>query len=279
MKKFLLILFICLLLPVSVSAETNYLEGFSWEKGLSAKVEVDGLNVKSTDISVSYSSPYLDLMPAFKRAIGDDAQITMRLSFKIRGDFEKEPSSKINFIIRSITSPKQAREWLNYHKAERPCSPAFFPDNGTNNIMKSISSELPNRQLTDAWQSFEIDITATREQIFCPVTPAWYFCVDGLSVEKGIKAIYFEDVTLTKLKSIAVTPFVPIAKPIVEETTPTPKATPTPTPTPLPTPDWLDQPIVDDMSSMVNDVVRYIVNIIIAIGLLSLILFKMIMKK
>ena len=275
MKKFLILLFIFMLLPFSVSAsKVNYTqtENLSWLGGLACSFEATKDYVKFTNITTSYSSPYFDILPAFIKAIGNKNQVTLEITIKIKADFKAEnTASKFHLNIRAFTDAKNAEIWRNHHKTEDCCRPTFFQSSGSN-----VSYTLPSssKRLENNWNSYTFLVTASEEQINCPVTPNWYLCFDGLEPNL-LKAIYVESVvislyTQTPSPTQKVTAHTPrpmrTISPIVAIATPTPTVSPSPTPSP--TPDWLNQPAVEDMSSISKDVARYTFNIIIAIGIL-----------
>ena len=278
MKKFFVILFILLFVPLSVSAETNYAKSLSWRNGLECSYKTDGLDVKFTNISYSFSSPYLDIRPAFQEAIGDKNEVTLILSMEIRADFKEGDESTFRLLLR-CGKTQNANEWREYHQNNPACKVPFFDNYETSNIMKTIDEE--PRLLTSRWQTVTTEITATKEQTACPMSPTWYFCIDGLNMEVPTEAIEIRNLTLTeKQADKSVFNVIRTARPI-KTVTPNPTATPASTPTamPTPTPNWLNQPIVWDMGAMTGITVFLTLIIIIVIGILYIVLTVKARKK
>lgn len=275
MKKFFIFLIlICLsITPIFVTAETD----LNWENGLATVKDVDGTSATFTNITQSYSSGFLDIMPAVKKLIGSNEAITITVSGMIKAEYESpDGESSCRPAIRNRIGFENAQSWydklylLNLNGAE-----PFFSVYGTN-----IARYFPEYTfyLKRDWAEFSLSFNANRNQIYCPVSSQWFFCFDSFDLKNPIKSISVKDVTITATVIENATP-VPTV-PATATPVPTPRAIrkpqaivkstpmPTPTPSPTPTPNWLNQPVVWDMSAMTAIVLSSTNLIVVSTGIL-----------
>lgn len=292
MKRFLIVFFVIILAvaPINAYAATNYAEGLSWERGLCAQALSTGLDVEFRGISTSFNSAFLDILPAMKKAIGNNASVTVALSAKIKAVFSEAGAESVcRPALRAHIGIKDPQAWTEQYKKTLHGDAPFFTSNSSNVMTGIGKATIP---LKESWSSFTFEISATRNQIYSSMTPNWYLCFDGIKLETPIGAIFIKDLTITLKNSSNTTP-APTPRP-----TPTPNSTPTknpaqipqtlpmrtattinsviptkaPTPKPSPTPvsGWKDQPLMEDMTKMVNSSVKVSVWVLAIMGIIYL---------
>lgn len=282
MRKFtvLILIFIFALLPLSVSAETNYAKGLGWTKGLACRVTTKDGVTEFTNLAYSYSSGYFDIMPALKKAVDGKDQITVVFSGQLKATFKNEDikDSKINSLIRASTSIKDPENWTKEYEKTLNGKEPFFKD-VTSNALHGLGR---NIVLKSDWTEFSVEFSVYKEQIYSSLTPNWFFCFDGIDIN-NVSSISVKNIKLT-VKSDAQakkTPPVPTKRPNINVITPAPTPTPTPSPTitPMATPNWKEQPIMNDMGGVVKSTIKISVAIIVVVGIIYLVTTFAVKKK
>lgn len=277
MKKFLIPFFALLLvlLPCRANAvqNTNYLEGLSWSHGIASTVTAsNGLSVTATNITKSFSSPVLDIAPAIKQCFYDSSmpsRITVKISGKLKIDFEdnKEATTSLRFAIRAKTSLVNSEEWkLQYENILNGDTP-FFKVFGTN-VYASISDAY---SVSTKWTEFSENVTVTKNNAFCELTPEWLFCVDGIKLDTPIINMHFTDMRLELISATDVS----------NTPTPTPNLptsmliqTPKPTASPRPLEEtkelFYNQPLLKDINTIISWAWKSAVVIIVISGFFAI---------
>ena len=298
MKKILILFFaiILILVPMSVSAApTNYAEGLNWQKGLCAQILANGLDVEMRGITSSFNSAFIDILPAMKKALGNNNAVTVTISAKIKAVFsEAGAESHCRPALRAHIGIKDPQTWTNLYKQTLNGDNPFFTSE-TSNVMTGIGTGII--PLKEDWSAFSFDISATKNQINSFMTPNWYFCFDGINLQTSIGAIFIKDLTITlknhsagsstqtTVNTPTPTPKLTqnpaqiqqtlpmrtanIINPFAPKATPTP--TPTPTPAPTPNPNWIMQPLMFDMMAMVYISLNVFSLIFVVMGIVYLI--------
>ncbi len=273
MRKFtvLILLFIFALLPLSVSAETNYAKDLGWANGLACRVTTKDGVTEFTNLAYSYSSGYFDIMPALEKAVDGKDQITAVISGQVKATFKNEDIKdfKINSLIRASTSIKDPENWTKEYEKTLNGKEPFFKD-VTSNALHGLAR---NIVLKSDWTEFSVEFSAYKEQIYSSLTPNWFFCFDGIDIN-NVSSISVKNMKLT-VKSdeqAKKTPPVPTKRPNINVVTPAPTPTPTPSPTitPMATPNWKEQPIMYDMGAAVGISAKVYTDIIIVVGIIYL---------
>ena len=194
MKKFFIFLIlICITAtPLFVSAEAQ----LHWEDGLATVKDANGTSATFTNITKSYSSGFLDIMPAVQNLIGSNEAITITVSGMIKADFQSpNGETPCRPAIRNRIGFENAQSWydelylLHLNGAE-----PFFSVYGTN-----VSRYFPDDtfSIKEDWSEFSFSFNANRNQIYCPVSAQWFFCIDNLDLKNPIKSISVKDVTVS----------------------------------------------------------------------------------
>lgn len=298
MKK-LLIIFITLLLvilPCSANAvqdTTNYLQGHSWQKGLNCEIrQASGLYVEATNITKPYSTPYLDINPALKQIFYKNSlltSVTVRITGKTKAVFaDPSKTSTMRLLIRTQTSLPYPDDWNKIYKQLLDGDEPFFEILG-NHVLKGLKTNIP---LTSQWTEFEAEFTATKANVFCPVTANWYLCVDNINVDNPIGLLSFSDMSMVVVSTktslptqvATPTPSIPpritpsIMTPSISLPNQTAKPAQTPKPTASPKPleetkvQFYEQPLFNDINDIISWAWKGAVVIIIIAGFFAIVL-------
>ena len=298
MKKLITILIIAVisLLPISAFAQ-NDAEGYSWSKGYAGQLLEKGDEIAVSDIKASYSSPFFDILPAMKKAVGNDKSVTVEISFEYKAMLsDGNTATKASVLLRggSNLNSIKPEDWLNeYKNTLNGDSPLFTFSGG--NVMFRLKSGIP---VTSDWTVFSAIFTFTKAQIESQHIPYWNLGFDGMNPVENILTLQFRNVSITKSNGQASeikptptpvptpTPDIPARKtPTLTVQTSAPQRTlapfltpqtviayqtptPSPSPTPTPTPDWSDQPVAEDMADMLEAVIKITLIIIGVTGVL-----------
>ncbi len=231
MKKILTILLalaiVFSLFAVTASAETeNFAKGLKWAGASTNITEKDGVLI-AKGIKNKWYSPYLDVLPAVKKALGDGEDMTIEISFETLATFTEgnEGNSFTSRVIMRGTNalslvPKDDPEAWNeaYQESIDGEDPLFVSDSDGNIVYPIGRTEFNDEE----WTPFSVIIELNAAQVNTSALSKWDLCVDEISVEdfSSLKDIQFRNVKIV----------------IYEEPDPTPTPEPTPTPTPTPKP-------------------------------------------
>lgn len=235
MKKILTVLLtltmVFSLFAVSASAEAeNLAKDLKWTGSSTDITEEDGVLIAS-GIKNKWDSPYLDVLPAVKKALGDNDDVTIEISFETRATFTagNEGSAFTTRVIMrgtntlSVNSREDPDAWNEaYAESIDGEDPIFVSDTG-GNIMYPIGKTEFN---DEDWTEFSVSIELNAAQVNTTALSKWNLCVDEMSVTGIIETLQFRNVKVA----------------IYEEPDPTPTPEPTPTPTPKPTQKPADKP-------------------------------------
>lgn len=235
MKKILTVLLtlamVFSLFAVSASAEAeNLAKDLKWNGAATQITEKDGVLIAS-GIKNKWYSPYLDVLPAIKKALGDNDDVTIEISFETRATFTagNEGSDFTSRVIMRGTNaltinPQEDPEGWNEAYAESiDGEDPLFKSDGGGNIMYYIGQTEFN---DEDWTEFSVTIDLIAAQVNTSALTKWDLCVDEMSVTDIIETIQFRNVKVA----------------VYEEPDPTPTPEPTPKPTEKPTEKPADKP-------------------------------------
>ena len=219
------------LFAVNVSAEAeNFAKDLKWTGAATDITEKDGV-LTASGIKNKWFSPYLDILPAIKKALGDEEEVSVEISFETRATFtagNEGSSFSTRVIMRGVNgltlNPADDPDAWNeaYAEAIDGEDPIFVSDTG-GNVMYPIGKTDFN---DEDWTEFSTVLELTATQINSTALTKWNLCVDEMSVTGIIDTIQFRNVKVA----------------VYEEPDPTPTPEPTPTPTPKPTAKPADKP-------------------------------------
>ncbi len=304
MKRFFVVFLVLMLAlaPMAVNAAPyNYLRGRSWESsGLSCRVTANGLSVTATNLNSSFSTPWIDILPAVKMALGTKNSVTVEISGTLSVIMTSDSAkTSPRLIMRAHINMKDGSTFDSKYKASLNGDKPLFGRNGSN-VMTDLGTSCTVSNKSTA--KFSTKLTVTRNQVYSQMTPQWYFCFDGFAEAKRgeILALGVQDLTLTVVDGATT---IATPKPIVNATpTPTPlpritpsmtqapTAAPTKAPaTPVPTkkatanPDlaekFIEQPVIADINKMASSVLEWTVIIIISTGAIAVLTTLLASKK
>ena len=201
MKKIFTILLavaIVFSMSVSVFAEVeNFAKDAKWVQGYAGGVSnKDGI-AKATGIKAAYTSPFIDIYPAVKAALGTDTDAELIIRFKVRADFtegnEGEISSARTLLRGGSIKPEEVEDW-NTNYSEATDGESFFNSDKGGNIMHYFSSGF---SFTDEeWTTVIIELEVSDTIVNCDLTPKWNFCLDTIGNYGIIESLQFKEFTV-----------------------------------------------------------------------------------
>ena len=205
MKKLLtLVLTIVLVFSMSamiVSADDvkNFAEGAKWTKGHSGGVtEKDGA-FKATGIDQPYKSPFVDILPAIKEALGTETEAELIIRFMIRADFkngnEGEQLTAKPLLRGGNIAAEEVSDW-NASFSEATEGDNFFKSDAGGNIMHIFPTSL---SFTDEeWTPVIVELTVSDTVVNCDLVKNWNLCIDTIANPSIIEALYFKDLIVAE---------------------------------------------------------------------------------
>ena len=208
MKKLIYFLFASILtfsvLCSTVSADegVNYAKNLKWSKGWCSSIKVSDGVTTATGFSQNYSTPFFNIQPALKDAMGDEDDVTVILSFKMHVILKKTASVDLitaKALIRGNNGKPEyttASEWRAAYEESLDGEERFFGTTGSNvNILKYLDSSV--LALTeDDWYSFETTITVSRAQLHNEFVNAWFVCFDNISSYNYVESFVIKDLAI-----------------------------------------------------------------------------------
>lgn len=175
--------------------ENNYLTA-KWTKGYASSEPIEGTfkdqaMYSMTNWKSAYSSPFLDILPAVKEAMGDEDEVTVYIVFDIRAlnykgmEGETHPFGiKIRPKTTDLTKTKEAFE-ENYLAAT-------FSHHGEGDVRLTILGS-GKKEISEDWQRIEIMCTFFSEDVEDGLWEAWNLCFDNVSTFKELGAIQIKN--------------------------------------------------------------------------------------
>ena len=187
--------------PQSEPETVNYAAGLSWsEKVGTPTVTVTENGAIMTDISNSWDSAGVDILPAVKAALGDEEFVDLRLSIQaqitMKSGYEGGAMSVRPLLrgTRSSASPADS-EWQNAYNDSLQGDAPLFHISGSN-IMSAFYEG--SMTLTDGqWMTYETVLKLTKNQIESTLLSEWVLCVDSIGGIEMIDNIEFGDLHIS----------------------------------------------------------------------------------
>ena len=198
MKKLLIILLAIAIVfstcAVASAEVENFAKDAKWIKGHAGSIkEKDGV-YSATGINAAYQSPFIDILPAVKTALGTDSEIELVIQFKISATFtednEGETVSAQTLIRGGNIDTDTVSDW-NTSYSEAIDGETFFKSDNGGNIMKYVGQGISFGD--DEWTTVTIELSLTDTIVNCDMVKNWYFCIDSLNPSNIIKSINFKD--------------------------------------------------------------------------------------
>ena len=206
----LLLTTVITVLPVTVNAvgataeSVNYAEGEAWSKWVGTPtVTLTEKGAVMTNLHNSWDSVGIDLLPIFKSAMGEEDQITVKLSVNVRATLragQESSTVQIHPLIRG-TGTEASNTAANWFTAYADSIQGDYPlfEKAAGNIMMNISHSMAFTH--NEWQTFETTLNLTRNQLLSHMISEWIFCVDGVSPLSVLQAVEFADLSVTVTES------------------------------------------------------------------------------
>lgn len=201
-KIFTILLAVAIVFSMSVAvfAEVvNFADGAKWVQGYSGGVSNKDGVATATGIKAAYNSPFIDIYPAVKAALGTDTEAELVIKFKVRADFtdgnEGEISSARTLIRGGSIKAEEVEDW-NASFSDATDGETFFKADNGGNIMHYFSSGF---SFTDEeWTTVTIEFQVDDILVNCDLVPKWNFCIDSISNVSIIEALHFKDFVLAQ---------------------------------------------------------------------------------
>lgn len=202
MKKLLsviLALAIVFSMAITAFAEVeNFAEGIKWGKGIAGGVsEKDGVTT-ATGIDAAYRSPFIDILPAVKKALGTDTDAELMIKFSIRANFTEGNEGEIlsaRPLLRGGSVAAEEIESWNEAYDEAVDGEEFFYSDPDGNIMKYLASGI---DITDEeWTTIVIEFEVNDAIVNCDMVKNWNFCIDNISNFEIIESLEFKNFILS----------------------------------------------------------------------------------
>ena len=206
----LLLTTVITVLPVTVNAvgataeSVNYAEGEAWSKWVGTPtVTLTENGAVMTNLHNSWDSVGIDLLPIFKSAMGEEDQITVKLSVNVRATLRAGQESgavQIRPLIRG-TGTEASNTAANWFTAYADSIQGDYPlfEKAAGNIMMNISHSMAFTH--NEWQTFETTLNLTRNQLHSHMISEWIFCVDGVSPLSALQSVELADLSVTVVES------------------------------------------------------------------------------
>ncbi len=202
MKKLLsviLALAIVFSMAITAFAEVeNFAEGIKWTKGHAGSISEKNGVYKASGIDQPYKSPFINILPAVKAALGTDTDAELAIKFKIRANFTKGNEGETagaRVLLRggSVPEDMEVSDWNDAYEEAVDGETFFYSDAGKN-IMKYFESGI---EFTDEeWTTVTFDFDVSDAIVNCDMVTAWNFCIDTISPIDMIDSIEFKDFIL-----------------------------------------------------------------------------------
>lgn len=194
------------LIPTVSAEETpeppvNFAASLVWNKTVgSAALEKTDTGAIMKNLSNSWDSVGVDILPAVKEALGEEDSVTVKLSVSLSPTMKagsEESTVSARPLLRG-TSAKGGLDdtaWNSQYNQSIGGDSALFAMYG-GNIMSFCGEAFPMSH--GKWHTFTTTLSLTRKQVYSDMLTEWIFCVDNLGGMdlKKLDSIEFKDLTI-----------------------------------------------------------------------------------
>lgn len=171
--------------------EGNYLDT-KWVKGYAANDPIEGTFNDKPMYSMpgwksAYGSPFLDILPAVKAAMGEEDEISVYVVFDIRAINYKGMEGKTHPFGIKIR-PKTTDLTKMKEDFDENYLGATFVHHGEGDVRLTLLNSGKN-EISEDWQRIELVCTFFAEDVEDGLWEAWNLCFDNVSTFKTLGAI------------------------------------------------------------------------------------------
>ena len=176
----------------------NLLEDDAWVKGIGAATVSKGDFKGQTTyvfkgMNSSYSSPYLNVYPAVKEAMGEDDEVTVWIVLDIR-IANKKGNEGVEHKFGVKLRPGKGGKLANAETFGELYEGMLFTENSGNVVSTLLGSS--EGKLNENWQRLEFFVTVYRDDLNDELFDAWNLCFDNMAT--------FADITEIQVKNAGV---------------------------------------------------------------------------
>lgn len=163
-----------------------------WAKGYNATDVVEGTfkdqpMYSMTQWKNAYSSPFLDILPAVKAAMGEEEEITVYIVMDLRVlNYKGMEGASHPFGIK--IRPKTTELTTEKEDFDENYLGATFTHNGKGDVRLTLLGS-DKKEITEEWQRFEFIYTFFAEDVEDGLWAAWNLCFDNVKNFKTLGAI------------------------------------------------------------------------------------------
>ena len=178
----------------------NHAQGLTWNKKVGGPtVTVTENGAVMSNVHNAWDSAGCNILPALQSALGDGNAVSVKLTVEIRATMtegKRDSVVSVHPLIRGggSHSASGSEEWNAQYAASLGGDPALFAMSGSNIMMNFTSDYLLLSH--DAWQTYAVTWSLTRNQIDCGMLSEWNFCVDNISPTEVLDTVEFRNLSI-----------------------------------------------------------------------------------
>ena len=187
----------------------NYAEGLAWNKQVGTPaVSVTDTGAVMSGLANSWDSVGCDILPALKKALGDDERVYLSLSVEVTATM-KAGSEGDTLTARVLMRGTDTRSdlgdsaWNSAYADALGWDPSLFFKQG-GNVMSYLNGGLSLKHGKAVVYTTTLELT--KNQIECGILTEWIFCVDNLGGMNmsNVEGVEFKNLTIVKTEKPSV---------------------------------------------------------------------------
>ena len=187
----------------------NYAEGLAWNKQVGTPaVSVTDTGAVMSGLANSWDSVGCDILPALKKALGDDERVYLSLSVEVTATM-KAGSEGDTLTTRVLMRGTDTRSdlgdsaWNSAYADALGWDPSLFFKQG-GNVMSYLNGGLSLKHGKAVVYTTTLELT--KNQIECGILTEWIFCVDNLGGMNmsNVESVAFKNLTIVKTEKPSV---------------------------------------------------------------------------
>jgi hypothetical protein len=187
----------------------NYAEGLAWNKQVGTPaVSVTDTGAVMSGLANSWDSVGCNILPALKKALGDDERVYLSLSVEVTATM-KAGSEGDTLTARVLMRGTDTRSdlgdsaWNSAYADALGWDPSLFFKQG-GNVMSYLNGGLSLKHGKAVVYTTTLELT--KNQIECGILTEWIFCVDNLGGMNmsNVESVAFKNLTIVKTEKPSV---------------------------------------------------------------------------
>ena len=187
----------------------NYAEGLAWNKQVGTPaVSVTDTGAVMSGLANSWDSVGCNILPALKKALGDDERVYLSLSVEVTATM-KAGSEGDTLAARVLMRGTDTRSdlgdsaWNSAYADALGWDPSLFFKQG-GNVMSYLNGGLSLKHGKAVVYTTTLELT--KNQIECGILTEWIFCVDNLGGMNmsNVEGVAFKNLTIVKTEKPSV---------------------------------------------------------------------------